>query len=70
MIETTAYSLAATLGLLALNNDVQDEIFRHIISVVGYDHAPVCDNGGSGTMWIFIHQVFRFLTITQNLIKF
>lgn len=40
-IETTANALAATLGLLALNNDVQDEIFEHIIAVVGYDRAPV-----------------------------
>ena len=70
MIETTAHSLAATLGLLALNNDVQDEIFQHIISVVGYDHAPVCVNDDSSTLWILIHQVFRFSTITQNLTKF
>ena len=42
VIDTTAHSLAATLGMLALNNDVQDEIFQHIISVIGYDHDPVC----------------------------
>jgi len=42
--ETTAHSLSATLGLLALNNDVQDEIFQRIISVVGHDHAPVFDD--------------------------
>ena len=41
MIETTALSLAATLGLLAFNNDIQDEVFEHIISVIGYDRAPV-----------------------------
>ena len=41
VIETTAYSLATTLGFLALSNDVQDEIFEHIISVVGHDRAPV-----------------------------
>jgi len=42
--ETTAHSLAATLALLALSNDVQDEIFEHIIEVVGYDRAPVFDD--------------------------
>jgi hypothetical protein len=41
VIETTAFSLAATLGLLAFNNDIQDEIFEHIISVIGDDRAPV-----------------------------
>jgi len=44
VIETTAHSLAATLGLLALSNDIQDEIFEHIIAVVGYDRAPVYDD--------------------------
>ena len=68
MIETTAHSLAATLGLLALSNDVQEDIFQHIISVIGYDKAPVC---ASNTTYDFdSYQVFRFLTITQNLIKF
>lgn len=42
VIETTAHSIAATLGLLALNNDIQEEIYQHIISVIGYDNAPVC----------------------------
>lgn len=42
--DTTAHSLAATLGLLALSNDLQDEMFEHIISVVGYDRAPVFDD--------------------------
>lgn len=46
MTETTAHSLAATLGLLALNDYVQDEIFENIIGVVGYDRAPV---GASNT---------------------
>ena len=42
MIDTTAHSIAAALGLLALNNDVQEEIYQHIISVIGYDNDPVC----------------------------
>jgi len=44
--DSTARSLAATLGLLALNNIVQDEIYQHIISVIGYDsdHAPVFED--------------------------
>jgi cytochrome P450 len=42
--ETTAYSLAATFGFLASSNDVQDEIFEHIISIVGYDRAPDFDD--------------------------
>ena len=42
VIDTTAHTLAATVGLLALNNDVQDEIYQHIISVIGYDNTPVC----------------------------
>jgi hypothetical protein len=39
--ETTAYNLAATLGCLALNPDIQDEIVEQILSVVGYDRDPV-----------------------------
>ena len=68
VIDTTAHSLAATLGLLALSSDVQDEIYQHIISVIGYDNAPVCAN--DSTYDVDSHQVFRFSTITQNLIKF
>ena len=41
MIETTAHALAATLGLLAFSTDLQDEIFEHIIAVIGHDRAPV-----------------------------
>lgn len=40
-LETTAYTLAATLGLLALNQDSQDEVFQHIEEVVGHDRDPV-----------------------------
>ena len=70
VIDTTAHSLAATLGLLALSSDVQDEIYQHIISVIGYDNAPVCANDSDSTYDVDSHQVFRFSTITQNLIKF
>jgi len=42
--ETTAYALAATFGFLASSNDVQDEIFEHIISIVGYDRVPDFDD--------------------------
>lgn len=40
-IETTAHTLAATLGFLALNQDVQDEVFEQIKEVVGYGRDPV-----------------------------
>ncbi|KAJ3878539.1 cytochrome P450 [Lentinula edodes] len=38
--ETTAHTLAATLGFLALNQDVQDEVFEQIKEVVGYGRDP------------------------------
>ncbi|KAJ3796245.1 cytochrome P450 [Lentinula aff. detonsa] len=38
--ETTAHTLAATLGFLALNQDVQDEILEQIKEVVGYNRDP------------------------------
>ncbi|KIK52839.1 hypothetical protein GYMLUDRAFT_49677 [Collybiopsis luxurians FD-317 M1] len=38
--ETTANTLAATLGLLALHQDVQDEVFEEIKQVVGFDRDP------------------------------
>lgn len=40
-LETTAYTLAATLGLLALNQDSQDEVFQQIEEVIGHDRDPV-----------------------------
>ena len=45
--ETTAHTLAATLGLLSINPEVQQEIADEIIRVVGYDREPVrhsCDH--------------------------
>ncbi|KAG6909412.1 hypothetical protein DXG01_000565 [Tephrocybe rancida] len=42
--ETTAHTLSATLALLALHQEIQDEILEHILSVVGCDHDPVSIN--------------------------
>ncbi|KAG6844480.1 hypothetical protein H0H87_006616 [Tephrocybe sp. NHM501043] len=39
--ETTAHTLSATLALLALHQEIQDEIWKDIVSVVGYDRDPV-----------------------------
>lgn len=38
--ETTAHTLAATLGLLALYQDIQDEILQHILETVGPTREP------------------------------
>ncbi|KAF8135969.1 cytochrome P450, partial [Mycena galopus ATCC 62051] len=38
--ETTAHTLAGTLGFMAIHDDIQDEIAEHIISVVGTDREP------------------------------
>ncbi|KAG5634767.1 hypothetical protein H0H81_000848 [Sphagnurus paluster] len=38
--ETTAHTLTATLALLAVHQDIQDEILEQIVSVVGYDRDP------------------------------
>lgn len=40
--ETTAHTLAATLGFLGLYEEIQEEVLEQIISVVGYDRDPVC----------------------------
>ncbi|KAJ3832287.1 cytochrome P450 [Lentinula raphanica] len=42
--ETTAKALAATLGLLALNQNCQDEVFEQIKEVVGYLRDPEFDD--------------------------
>lgn len=41
-LETTAHSLAATLGFLSVYDDIQAEVLEQIISVVGRDRDPVC----------------------------
>ncbi|KAJ3761578.1 cytochrome P450 [Lentinula raphanica] len=38
--ETTAHTLAATLGFLALNQDVQNEVFKQIEEVIGHSRDP------------------------------
>ena len=40
-LETTAYSLSATLGFLGLYENLQEEVYQHIISIVGHDRDPV-----------------------------
>jgi cytochrome P450 len=39
--ETTANTLAACLALLALHEEIQDEVFEEILSIVGRDEDPV-----------------------------
>ncbi|KAF9010234.1 cytochrome P450 [Cyathus striatus] len=39
--ETTAHSLAATLGFLSLHQDIQQEVLEQIIEVVGWNRVPV-----------------------------
>ncbi|KAJ7211319.1 cytochrome P450, partial [Mycena pura] len=38
--ETTAHTLAATFGFLAINEEIQEEIVQHILEVVGTDREP------------------------------
>ena len=40
-IETTASTLAATIGFLGLYSDVQDDIYQKVIEVVGHGRDPV-----------------------------
>lgn len=42
--ETTAHTLAATLGFLGLYPDIQQEVLEQIISVVGWDRDPVFED--------------------------
>ncbi|KAJ7100252.1 cytochrome P450, partial [Mycena belliarum] len=42
--ETTAHTLAATLGFMAIHQDIQDEILEHIMSVLGPDRDPEFDD--------------------------
>ncbi|KAG6905082.1 hypothetical protein DXG01_005223 [Tephrocybe rancida] len=39
--KTTAHTLSATFALLALHQEIQDEIPEHILSVIGYDRDPI-----------------------------
>ncbi|KAJ7754428.1 cytochrome P450 [Mycena metata] len=42
--ETTAHSLAATFGYMAIHQDIQDEVVEQIMSVVGPDRDPHFDD--------------------------
>ncbi|GLB42270.1 putative cytochrome P450 [Lyophyllum shimeji] len=42
--ETTAHTLAATLGFLGLYQDMQQETVEQIVSVVGWDRDPVFED--------------------------
>jgi len=39
--ETTAHTLGATLGFLAYYPEIQEEVYEHILSVVGKNRDPV-----------------------------
>ncbi|KAG6917128.1 hypothetical protein DXG01_003794 [Tephrocybe rancida] len=45
--ETTAHTLAATLGFLSLYQDIQEEVLEQIISVVGWDRDPTYEDYSS-----------------------
>ncbi|KAL0573735.1 hypothetical protein V5O48_008231 [Marasmius crinis-equi] len=42
--ETTAHTLAATLGFLAIHQDAQDEVVQQIVDVVGYERDPAFED--------------------------
>ncbi|KAG5646389.1 hypothetical protein DXG03_003712 [Asterophora parasitica] len=42
--ETTAHALAATIALLALHQDIQNDILKQITDVVGYERDPTFDD--------------------------
>ncbi|KAF8068982.1 cytochrome P450 [Lyophyllum atratum] len=42
--ETTAHTLAATLGFLGLHPDIQEEVLEQIVAVVGWDRDPVFED--------------------------
>ncbi|KIM47101.1 hypothetical protein M413DRAFT_64094 [Hebeloma cylindrosporum] len=42
--DTTAHTLAATLGFLSLYQDIQEEVYEQIISVVGPDRDPAFED--------------------------
>ena len=39
--DTTGHTLAATLGLLGLHQDIQDEVLEHILDIIGPTREPV-----------------------------
>lgn len=40
-VETTASTMAATIGFLGLYPEVQDDIYQKVIEVVGHNRDPV-----------------------------
>ncbi|KAJ7662974.1 cytochrome P450, partial [Mycena rosella] len=42
--ETTAHTLAATLGFMAIHDEIQDEVLEQILSIVGTDREPEFDD--------------------------
>jgi len=42
--ETTAHTLAATLGFMAIHDEIQDEVLEQILSVVGTGREPEFDD--------------------------
>lgn len=57
LIETTAHTLAATLGFLGLYEDIQEEVFEQIVSVVGLDRDPVRRDSMTSPMSPEIEQI-------------
>jgi hypothetical protein len=41
-VETTASTLATTIGFLGLHSKIQDDVYQKVIEVVGHDRDPVC----------------------------
>jgi hypothetical protein len=42
--ETTASTLASTIGFLGLHSDIQKDLYEQIVDVVGHDREPVSYN--------------------------
>ncbi|KAF7426204.1 hypothetical protein PC9H_008571 [Pleurotus ostreatus] len=42
--ETTAHTLAATLGFMGLYEDIQEDVFRQIVDIVGLDRDPTMED--------------------------
>ncbi|KAF9448129.1 cytochrome P450 [Macrolepiota fuliginosa MF-IS2] len=42
--ETTAHTLAATIGFMAYFAEIQEEVHEHIVSVIGRSHDPTWDD--------------------------
>jgi hypothetical protein len=71
LTETTAHSLAAAIGLLSIHENIQEDVFGQIQSVVGYDRDPVSP-GVSRRCLLFLYQTMdgRYLTTMPSLTRF